>query len=344
LEDAEGTSNVFESENMPNPSNPTGKPKSYRTPRREVWWLDLGAKNQNLESIKRRFEDRLDSFLSSSSSSNSLLRHIASPMDNKLRRNLHQCPGYLREEITLASDVSKSVIVSHAFPSQSEVCSICGQLVQYKCTERSIVDDSHHLPRLQTSGLLSPHSFGPPSPYRNSTHRQSSHDVHDLVNTSTSLSSSPVSRTYGHLSNLPETTVSSSSQLLTNHVLNHPIRRPRTHTKVFQSSKDLAAYYGVPEILPPAPRTLTHHQAKSHIIDFHTLSSNYLSMLSQNPSENTNMTDSVAPLPTSVTAEEMSAPVIPDKDVDLAKLLPAILGTESSLDLSIAVSYGTSSI
>ena len=123
LKDAEGTSNVSESEDISNPSNSTGKPKSY--PRREVWWLDLGAKNQSLESIK----DYLDRFLSSSS--NSRLRHITSPKESKLRHNLHKCPGYLREEITLASDVSKSLIVSHAFPGQSEVCSVCGQLVQY---------------------------------------------------------------------------------------------------------------------------------------------------------------------------------------------------------------------
>jgi hypothetical protein len=174
LEDAEGTTNVSESEDTSNPSNSTGKPKSCRTPRREVWWLDLGGKNQSLESIKRRFEDRLDRFLSSSS--NSLLRHITSPMDSKLRHNLHQCAGYLREEITLASDVSKSAIISHAFPSQSEVCSICGQLVQYESSEPSIVDgekqetnspnDSHQLPRLQPSGNPLPHSpiVGPPSP------------------------------------------------------------------------------------------------------------------------------------------------------------------------------------
>jgi hypothetical protein len=64
-------------------------------------------------------------------------------MDRRLRHNLHQCPGYLRVEIMqimLASDVSKSVIISHAFPNQSEVCSICGQLVQYRCAEPSIVD------------------------------------------------------------------------------------------------------------------------------------------------------------------------------------------------------------
>ena len=146
-----------------NPSNPTEKPKPRRTPRREVRWLDLGAKNRSLESIKRRFEDRLDRF--PSSSTDSLLRHIISPMDSRQRRNLHQCPGYLREEITLASDVSKSVIVSHAFPSQSEVCSICGQLVQYNRTEPSIVvndDEKLEAPRypsqnnLQNKASLSP--------------------------------------------------------------------------------------------------------------------------------------------------------------------------------------------
>ena len=139
-EEPEGPSNVYanENEDPSNPSNSMEKPKSRRTPRREVRWLDLGAKNRSLESIKRRFEDRLDRFLSSSSKS--LLRRIKSPMDSKRRHDVHQCPGYLREEITLASDVSKSVIVSHAFPSQSEVCSICGQLVQYNDIEPSIVD------------------------------------------------------------------------------------------------------------------------------------------------------------------------------------------------------------
>jgi len=166
--------------------------------------------------------------------------------------------------------------------------------------------------------------------YTNSTQQQSSHDVHDFVNSSASLTTSPVSRTYGHLSNLPETSVSSSSQLLTNHVINHPIRRPRTYPKVFQSSKDLAAHYGIPEILPPTPRTTHHQSLKSSITDFHTLSSNYLSMLSRNPSDNTNMTESVAPVRTSVSPEELTAPVIPDKEVDVSKSLSAMLGVPQS--------------
>ena len=210
--------------------------------------------------------------------------------------------------------------------------------------DRELIPPTSRLSRLPSKQLNIVNTTGVAisASYTNSNQPHSSHDVHDFVNASASLTSSPVSRTYGHLSNPPETSVSSSSQLLTNHVINHPIRRPRTHTKVFQSSKDLAAHYGIPEVLPPAPRTLTtHHQqpAKSPIIDFHTLSSNYLSMLSRNPSDNTNMTDPVAPLPTSVSPEELTAPVIPDKDVDLAKSLPAMLGTESSLDYSISVSH-----
>ena len=121
LEDEEGPSDVSEIEDVSNPSKSTEKPKSCRAPRREVRWLDLGARNRSLESIKRCFQDRLDRFLSSSKS---LLRRITSPVESKLRHNLHQCPGYLREEITLASDVSKSAIISHTFPNQSEICSV----------------------------------------------------------------------------------------------------------------------------------------------------------------------------------------------------------------------------
>ena len=129
LEHEEGTSNLYESEAISNRSNPTENPRPSLKPRREVWWLDLDGTNQSLKSIGRCFEDRLNWSLLSSS--NSLLRHIRSPKDNNPRRNLHRCPGYLREEITLACDLSKSVIVSHAFPGPSERCSMCHQLVQY---------------------------------------------------------------------------------------------------------------------------------------------------------------------------------------------------------------------
>jgi hypothetical protein len=56
-------------------------------------------------------------------------------------------------------------------------------------------------------------------------------------------------------------------------------------------------------------------------------------MLSRNPSDNTDMTDPVAPLPTSVSPEELTAPVIPDKDVDVAKSLPAMLAAPQSAEM-----------
>ena len=133
----ESTSNLSESEVTPNRSNPMENHRPSQIPRREVWWLDLGATNYSLKSIGRCFEDRLNRSLISSS--NSLLRRIRSPNDDdlrrNLRRNLHQCPGYLREEITLTCDLSKSVIVFHAFPGPSERCSICHQLVQHTYSE-----------------------------------------------------------------------------------------------------------------------------------------------------------------------------------------------------------------
>jgi len=99
---------------------------SHKTPRREVRWkLDKSATNRSLESIVRRFEDYLDC-VSASSADSPLRRITASPHKSVS----HRCPGYLREEITLTVDVSRSVVVAHQYPSQSEICTICGQLVQ----------------------------------------------------------------------------------------------------------------------------------------------------------------------------------------------------------------------
>src|SRR5882757_4610807 len=69
LEAAEGPSNLSDSDARLGPSNSLGTPKSNQTPRREVWWLDQSGTNQNLESIKRCFEKRLDRPRLSSSNS-----------------------------------------------------------------------------------------------------------------------------------------------------------------------------------------------------------------------------------------------------------------------------------
>ena len=100
---------------------------SHNTRREVRWIIDQSANNRSLESIVHRFEDYLDR-VSSSSADSPLRRITASP--HKLALS-HRCPGYLREEITLTADVSRSIVVAHHYPSQSEICTICGQLVQY---------------------------------------------------------------------------------------------------------------------------------------------------------------------------------------------------------------------
>ena len=145
LEQEESTSNLSQSEAISSRSNPTENPRSSRKPRREVRWFDLEEADLSLKSIGRRFEDRLN--WSELSSSNSLLGHFRSLNGDNLRGILHQCPGYLREEITLTCDLSKSAIVSHAFPDPSERCSICHQLVPYPLMVSVIL-------RLQLSSLM----------------------------------------------------------------------------------------------------------------------------------------------------------------------------------------------
>ena len=130
-------------------SSSTEAQTSDKTPRREVRWkLDKSANDQSLESIVRHFEDHLD-FVWTSSADSPLRRITASPR----KWVSHCCPGYLREEITLTADVSRSVVVVHKYPSQSEICTICRQLVQYPS---ELVP--HHVPGMESPALFDPRS------------------------------------------------------------------------------------------------------------------------------------------------------------------------------------------
>ena len=111
----------------------------------------------------RRFDNYLDCV--ATSLGDSPLRRITA-LPHKLVS--HRCPGYLREEITLTADVSRSVVVAHQYPSQSEICTICGQLVQYPSNPVPLVADDPliHLTSspeeptavhgFESSGLFSP--------------------------------------------------------------------------------------------------------------------------------------------------------------------------------------------
>ncbi|KAF8208084.1 hypothetical protein K438DRAFT_1813372 [Mycena galopus ATCC 62051] len=43
----------------------------------------------------------------------------------------HRCPGYIREEITLATTTVDSAVVAHDTPSPQEICSICNEVVGF---------------------------------------------------------------------------------------------------------------------------------------------------------------------------------------------------------------------
>ena len=97
---------------------------SHKIPRRELRWkLNRSTNNRSLGSI---FKDSLDC-MSASSADFPRCRITAS----LLKRGSYRCPGYLREEITLTADVLRSNIVAHQYPSQNEICTTRGQLVQY---------------------------------------------------------------------------------------------------------------------------------------------------------------------------------------------------------------------
>ncbi|KAJ7590515.1 hypothetical protein C8J56DRAFT_535969 [Mycena floridula] len=55
----------------------------------------------------------------------------------RLRRNVrrpttvqHRCPGYRRQEMALATSVSRTAIISHFTPSIQEICQVCNQEVE----------------------------------------------------------------------------------------------------------------------------------------------------------------------------------------------------------------------
>jgi len=86
--------------------------------------------------------------------------------------------------------------------------------------------------------------------------------------------------------------------------LNSNSTRPRTSTQLFPLLPDLAAHYGIPQLLPPAPRTTPRNPSppssstSNHpqpALPFEQVCSNYLNMLSQKP-EDSPASESTSPV------------------------------------------------
>ncbi|KAJ7481988.1 hypothetical protein FB451DRAFT_1365012 [Mycena latifolia] len=95
-------------------------------PRREYVWRNIDRGQQSLATVASQIALDLDIKLTSV---------------NKLTwtdgRSPHRCAGYVREEITLATTIGDSAVVSHDAPSPLEICSVCHEVVgvheQFQC-------------------------------------------------------------------------------------------------------------------------------------------------------------------------------------------------------------------
>ncbi|KAF8650979.1 hypothetical protein AX16_004994 [Volvariella volvacea WC 439] len=159
-----------------------------------------------------------------------------------------------------------------------------------------------------------------------------SQDVRQPLNSSAASSSlHRFSASRNGSSRNPETTVSTPSS---NNDLNNIIysqNRP-----VFESTQALAQHYGIPQVLPPAPRPHTDRTNQA-FADFATLSQNYLAMLSKSSSDNTSMsTDStVSPADLMVPAQSAAG------QDELFNLLGNAISITTSMTRSDAASAAT---
>jgi hypothetical protein len=107
--------------------------------------------------------------------------------------------------------------------------------------------------------------------------------------------SSPVSYTTPSRQPSASTSVENPRFLTPDESLNNPHSRPRTSTKLFPLLPDLAAHYGIPQLLPPAPRPTPRKSSSSSstsndppekpVNNYEDLCTNYLNMLSQQPDD-----------------------------------------------------------
>ena len=224
-------------------------------------------------------------------------------------------------------------------------------VAKHQFINQELIPTTSRLTRLPPKVPLSPQS----SPrnldkvaipaFQNTNDTHSSQDVH-LLNSSASSTPSTATRSFGQPSTPLETSVSSFSQ--PNHVLTHPIRRPpRTSNHIFQSSTDLAAHYGIPQRLPPAPRTTTRYlqppvpQQSPPLPDFQTLSANYLNMLSKKPTDTDAASSTPAMSSSTLTPAELNAPVIPsDFTADQIKQISELIGKNTApMPRALAVTH-----
>ncbi|KAF8186214.1 hypothetical protein K438DRAFT_1040358 [Mycena galopus ATCC 62051] len=116
--------------------------------RREYVWRNIDRGQQSLASIAGRITLDLDLKLSP------VLR-----LNSTNAKSPHRCPGYIREEITLAATIFDSAVVSHDTPSPLEICSVCHEVVgthdAFKCVCGDSEPGSRHTVKCQVCKVWS---------------------------------------------------------------------------------------------------------------------------------------------------------------------------------------------
>ncbi|KAJ7481986.1 hypothetical protein FB451DRAFT_1556124 [Mycena latifolia] len=101
-------------------------------PRREYVWRTIDRGQQSLATIGNQIARELDLKLSS-------VNKFAWTDD----RSPHRCAGYVREEITLATTIADSAVVSYDAPSPLEICSVCREIIGVQEEFRCICGDTN---------------------------------------------------------------------------------------------------------------------------------------------------------------------------------------------------------
>jgi hypothetical protein len=100
-------------------------------PRREYVWRTIDRGRQSLATVARRMALDLDM----------RLEPAVSKLATSDTRSAHRCAGYVREEITLASTMADSAVISHDTPSPSEMCPVCQEIVGFHDEFRCVCGD-----------------------------------------------------------------------------------------------------------------------------------------------------------------------------------------------------------
>ncbi|KAJ7649833.1 hypothetical protein FB45DRAFT_1049994 [Roridomyces roridus] len=136
-DDIERTPVVFKPTSVPNSvtGSPTALEHSFNervnaeqnvravAPRREYIWRTM-ALQQPLATIAAHINRDID-----------IRRKPIHKLVWTNAQNTHRCPGYVREEITLATTTADSAVVVHDSPDPRELCPICHQVVNAQNTQ-----------------------------------------------------------------------------------------------------------------------------------------------------------------------------------------------------------------